>query len=346
MEKILVTGCAGFIGFNIVQRLLKENIEVIGIDNIGDYYDPQLKIARLEKCGIEFATPKTGAMQQSSIWKNFRFIKLDITDRDKIAELFENEKFDKICHLAAQPGVRYSLKNPYAYIDSNVSGFLNILEGSRHNTIKHLVFASSSSVYGSNSKIPFNIHDNVDKPISLYAATKKSNELMAHCYSSLYKFPATGLRFFTVYGPWGRPDMALFKFIKSINEGKAINVYNYGNMKRDFTYIDDIVEGVIRVLHRKPGGNSADTNEDLYRMYNIGCGNPVALMDFIHAIEASLGKKAQLNLLPLQKGDVYETWADTKELIRDYDFSPAISLETGVENSVKWYCDYYRNKNS
>lgn len=341
-EKILVTGSAGFIGFNVVQRLLRENAEVIGVDNIGDYYDPLLKLARLKACGIDVEKLEAGNMAQSSIWKNFRFIKLDIVDRDGMINLFQAEKFDKVCHLAAQPGVRYSLKNPYAYIDSNVSGFLNILEGSRHNGIKHLVFASSSSVYGTNSKIPFNVHDNVDHPISLYAATKKSNELMAHCYSSLFNFPATGLRFFTVYGPWGRPDMALFKFTKSILEGKEIDVYNFGNMKRDFTYIDDIVEGVVRVLQREPGGNSTDKTTKSYRLYNIGCGRPVALLDFIRAIEASVGKKAKLNLLPLQEGDVYETWADTEELSRDYGFSPTTPLKSGVESFVEWYCDYYK----
>lgn len=325
MQKILVTGAAGFIGFHLAQRLLDGECEVVGLDNLNDYYDVSLKTARLS---------------QLETRNNFRFIKAGLEERDAVSRLFAEERFDIVVNLAAQAGVRYSLVNPYAYIDSNISGFMNILEGCRHTGVKHLVYASSSSVYGANTKMPFSVRDNVDHPISLYAATKKANELMAHTYSSLFALPTTGLRFFTVYGPWGRPDMALFLFAKAIIEGRPINVYNYGQMQRDFTYIDDIVEGVVRVMQNIPGGTSGAGNAP-YKLYNIGNNNPVELIRFIEVLEQALGMKAEKNLLPMQPGDVPATYADVDDLMRDVDFRPATSIEAGIGIFVDWYRSFY-----
>jgi UDP-glucuronate 4-epimerase len=321
--KILITGVAGFIGYHLAQRLLAEGHEIYGIDNLNDYYDIALKQARLNRL-----LPQP----------NFKFQHLDISDRSLIEELFLANKFDSVVHLAAQAGVRYSLHNPHAYVDSNVVGFTNILEGCRHSQIKHLVFASSSSVYGANTKIPFAVSDNVDRPISLYAATKKANELMAHAYSHLYQIPITGLRFFTVYGPWGRPDMAYFKFVKAIIEDRAIDVYNFGKMKRDFTYIDDVIEGVVRVIN-KPPINSSD--RPAYKLYNLGNNNPVELQEFIATIEQIIGKSARKNLLPIQPGDVMSTYADIDELIQDIGFQPTTSIAVGLEKFVQWFSKYY-----
>lgn len=334
MKKILITGAAGFIGSSLGKRLLDRGDNVTGIDNINDYYDVNLKLARL---------------QQLQEREEFRFVKRDLQDRSGMERLFAEGGFDAVVNLAAQAGVRYSLKNPYSYIDSNIVGFLNVLEGCRHNNVGHLVFASSSSVYGANTKMPFSVHDNVDHPVSLYAATKKANELMAHTYASLYKIPCTGLRFFTVYGPWGRPDMALFLFTKAILESRPIDVFNYGKMRRDFTYIDDIVEGVIRVVDRIPQpdplwhGDSPDSAVSYapYRLYNIGNHNPVELMKFIEVLESCLGKKAEKNLMPIQAGDVPATYADVDDLIRDVGFKPATPIEVGIARFVEWYKDYY-----
>ena len=334
MRKIIVTGSAGFIGSSVSKRLLDNGDEVIGIDNQNDYYDPSLKSNRLEKL---------------LKYKNYKHFKVDISNNEKIDKIFAITKPWGVVNLAAQAGVRYSMENPKAYIESNVVGFGNILEGCQKHEIKHLVYASSSSVYGSNSAMPFSIHDNVDHPMSLYAATKKSNELMAHAYSNLYKLPTTGLRFFTVYGPWGRPDMALFKFTKSILEREKIQVFNYGNHLRDFTYIDDIVEGIIRVLNRPampnfewdsdnpdPGSSSAP-----WRIYNIGNNDPIKLVDFIKAIENALGIKAKKELLPLQPGDVPDTYADVKELVKDFDYKPSMAIDNGIKEFTNWYLDYY-----
>ncbi len=334
MKKILITGAAGFIGSSLGKRLLDRGDNVTGIDNINDYYDVNLKLARL---------------QQLQEREEFRFVKRDLQDRSGMERLFAEGGFDAVVNLAAQAGVRYSLKNPYSYIDSNIVGFLNVLEGCRHNNVGHLVFASSSSVYGANTKMPFSVHDNVDHPVSLYAATKKANELMSHTYASLYKIPCTGLRFFTVYGPWGRPDMALFLFTKAILENRPIDVFNYGKMRRDFTYIDDIVEGVIRVVDRIPQpdplwhGDSPDSAVSYapYRLYNIGNHNPVELMKFIEFLESCLGKKAEKNLMPIQAGDVPATYADVDDLIRDVGFKPATPIEVGIARFVEWYKDYY-----
>jgi UDP-glucuronate 4-epimerase len=332
--KILVTGAAGFIGFHLCRKLLERGDEVVGLDNLNEYYDVHLKINRLRQISRE---------------QNFRPVRLDLADREGIAALFKEEKFAIVVNLAAQAGVRYSLVNPHSYIDSNISGFLNILEGCRHHHVNHLVFASSSSVYGANTKMPFSVHHNVDHPVSLYAATKKANELMAHTYSSLYGIPSTGLRFFTVYGPWGRPDMAYFLFTRAILEGRPIDVFNYGKMLRDFTYIDDIIEGVARVMDKVPGpdpgwnGDAPDsaTSYAPYRLYNIGNNNPVELMHFIGILEDCLGRKAQKNLLPMQPGDVPATCADVDDLIRDAGFKPSTSLEEGVGRFVEWYKSYY-----
>jgi len=333
--KILVTGCAGFIGSALIVRLLERGDEVVGIDNLNEYYDVNLKLARLERLRD---------------YKRFKFIKLEISDRVGIEELFIREKFQRVMHLAAQAGVRYSLTNPHAYIDSNIIGFMNILEGCRHNAVEHLAYASSSSVYGANTNMPFSIHDNVDHPVSLYAASKKANELMAHTYSHLYKLPTTGLRFFTVYGPWGRPDMSLFMFTRNILDGKPIDVFNYGNHRRDFTYIDDIVEGVLRVIDKPAQANAswASDNPDPgtslapYRVYNIGNNNPVNLLAFIETLEKCLGKKAIKNLLPLQPGDVPDTYADVSDLENDLGYKPGTLLETGISNFVEWYKNFYR----
>ncbi|MEN8152917.1 MAG: NAD-dependent epimerase [Acidobacteriota bacterium] len=347
--KILITGTAGFIGYHLVQNLTEKNIEIIGIDNINDYYDVNLKYARLNETGIDKSRIDYNVPVKSSKYPNYTFIKLDLEDRENISNLFKDNSFQKVCHLAAQAGVRYSLENPYAYINSNINGFLNILEGVRHTKVGHLVYASSSSVYGLNKKMPFSTSHNIDHPVSLYAATKKSNELMAHSYSYLYNIPVTGLRFFTVYGPWGRPDMALFKFVKSITEGNSIDVYNYGKMKRDFTYIDDIIKGIIKVLERSPEGNKGWSGEQPdpstsiapFKVYNIGNGNPVNLMDFISTTENILGKKAEKNLLPIQPGDVEATWADTGDLERDHKYKPGTDIEYGVKKFIDWYKLFY-----
>lgn len=333
--KFLVTGAAGFIGMHVAQILLARGDEVVGLDNLNDYYDPNLKLARLAR------------LQDKP---NFQFVRLDVADRAGMAALFAQHRFDRVIHLAAQAGVRYSLQNPHAYIDSNLVGFTNILEGCRHSGVGHLAYASSSSVYGGNTKLPFSEHDSVDHPVSLYAATKKANELMAHTYSHLFGLPTTGLRFFTVYGPWGRPDMALFLFTRAILEGRAIDVFNYGKMQRDFTYIDDIVEGVIRVadkpavanptfdpLQPDPGSSNAP-----YRVFNIGNHQPVQLMDYIEAIELALGQTAEKNFLPLQAGDVPATEASVDELHNWVNFAPNTSVRTGVVRFVAWYRDYYQ----
>ena len=333
-KKVLVTGAAGFIGFHLSKRLLAMDVEVVGIDNLNPYYDPSLKEARLAQL-----TPE----------KNFKFYRLDMKERAAMEELFKNEGFDCVVNLAAQAGVRHSLKDPYSYVDTNLMGFLNILEGCRHNGVGHLVFASSSSVYGANTRMPFSVHHNVDHPVSLYAATKKSNELMAHCYSHLYGIPCTGLRFFTVYGPWGRPDMALFLFTKAILEDRPIDVFNHGNMQRDFTYIDDIVEGVVRVMGRLPEPNPNWSGDDPdpgtsycpYKIYNIGNNEPVTLMRFIEIIEETLGKKAKKNLLPMQPGDVPATYADIEDLKKDVGFEPKTTLEEGIPKFIAWYKDYF-----
>jgi UDP-glucuronate 4-epimerase len=332
--KILVTGAAGFIGFHLAKYLLARGEEVVGLDNLNDYYDVSLKHARLEQ------------LKEQS---NFRFLKMDLADRQGITDLFATEKFDKVVNLAAQAGVRYSLINPYAYIDSNIQGFVNILEGCRHNDVKHLVYASSSSVYGANTSMPFSIHDNVDHPLSLYAASKKSNELMAHTYSHLYGLPTTGLCFFTVYGPWGRPDMAMFLFAKAIMAGEPIQVFNYGKMLRDFTYIDDIVEGVVRTLDHTATANEEwsgaqpdpGTSAAPYRLYNIGNNNPVELMYLIEVIEKALGKTAEKQMMPIQPGDVPETYADVDALVADVGFKPATSIEDGVHKFIDWYRSFY-----
>jgi len=334
MSRVLVTGAAGFIGFHLSKRLIKHSVDVVGLDNISDYYDPNLKTARLKQ--IEDAG-------------NFKFVKVNITDKEAVAKIFSEEKFDTVVHLAAQPGVRYSLINPYSYIESNIVGFLNILEGCRHNKVKHLVYASSSSIYGTSTNMPFSVHHNVDHPVSLYAATKKSNELMAHTYSHLYGLPTTGLRFFTVYGPWGRPDMAYFSFTKAIAEGKPIDVFNFGKMKRDFTYIDDIVEGVVRVMDKIPQPNpnwdrehpDPGTSSAPYMLYNIGNNDPVELMQFIEILERCLDKKAVMNMLPMQPGDVPATYADIDDLYRDVGFKPYTSIDEGIRKFVEWYKGYY-----
>ena len=349
--KILVTGTAGFIGFHLIKRLLDRGDEVIGLDNINDYYDVNLKYNRLKETGIVKKEIVENKLVQSNKYQNYKFIKLNLEDRDNIFKLFKNEKFDKVVNLAAQAGVRYSIKNPYVYINSNIVGFLNILEGCRHNNIQHLVYASSSSVYGNNTKMPLSTSDNVDHPISLYAATKKSDELMAHTYSHLYGLPTTGLRFFTVYGPWGRPDMALFKFTKLIMQDKPIDVYNYGDMKRDFTYIDDIVEGVLRVIDNPPSRNKFDrSNSNIdpstsptapYKIYNIGNSSPVQLMDFIKAIEKALGKKAKKKMMEMQPGDVPNTHSDVKDLMKDLNYKPNTPVKKGIKRFVEWYKYYY-----
>jgi UDP-glucuronate 4-epimerase len=335
MRKILVTGAAGFIGFHLSRRLLEGDNEVVGLDNLNPYYDVTLKEARLS------LLEKDGA---------FRFIRADIADRQAVAALFAKEQPEIVVNLAAQAGVRYSLKNPYAYVESNIVGFMNILEGCRHHHVRHLLYASSSSVYGANTRMPFSVHDNVDHPLSLYAATKKANELMAHTYAALYGLPCTGLRFFTVYGPWGRPDMALFLFTRAILENRPIDVFNEGRMERDFTYIDDIVEGVVRIMDRIPTPDAAWSGErpdpsssfSPYRLYNIGNNQPVALMDFIAILEDHLGRKAKKNFLPMQAGDVPATFADVEALTTAVGFKPATPIAEGIGRFVAWYRDYYR----
>ncbi|MFK8068846.1 MAG: NAD-dependent epimerase [Gammaproteobacteria bacterium] len=333
--KILVTGAAGFIGSTLSHKLLARGDEIVGLDNMNDYYDVSLKQARLDRL-----TPSN----------NFKFIKLDIADQAGMKAMFEEEKFDRVVHLAAQAGVRYSLENPQAYIDANIVGFTNILEGCRHNKVENLVYASSSSVYGANTSMPFSIHDNIDHPVSLYAASKKANELMAHTYSHLFGLPTTGLRFFTVYGPWGRPDMSLFMFTKNILEGKPIDVFNYGDHQRDFTYVDDIVEGVTRCVdtiatsNPEWSGDKPDpgTSKAPYRVYNIGNNDPVHLMTFIETLENALGKKAEKNMLPLQAGDVPATYANVEDLVNDMGYKPETKLETGIQNFVNWYKEFYK----
>lgn len=332
--KILVTGAAGFIGFYTAKQLLQRGETVVGLDNFNDYYDVTLKEAR--------AAILDG-------YDNFRMMRIDLADRDAMERLFAEECFDKVVHLAAQAGVRYSIEHPHSYIESNIVGTMTILEGCRHNNVQHLVYASSSSVYGSNTAMPFSIHQNVDHPLALYGATKKANELMAHTYSSLYGLPTTGLRFFTVYGPYGRPDMALFMFTKNIIEGKPIDVFNYGNHSRDFTYVEDIVEGVIRTMDHTaepdadwdPAAPDPGTSRAPYRIYNIGNQQPVPLMRYIEVIEECVGKKAEKNLLPLQPGDVPDTWADAEDLANDVGYRPGTPIEVGVKNFVDWYLDYY-----
>jgi len=333
--KVLVTGAAGFIGFHTAKQLLDRGETVVGLDNFNDYYDVSLKEAR-------------AALLEP--YEHFSMVRISLEDRAAMEALFEREKFDKVVHLAAQAGVRYSIENPHSYIDSNIVGTLHILEGCRHHEVEHLVYASSSSVYGANTSMPFSVHQNVDHPLALYGATKKANELMAHTYSNLYGLPATGLRFFTVYGPWGRPDMALFLFTKAIIAGKPIDVFNYGNHRRDFTYIDDIVEGVIRTMDHTaepnpdwdPAKPDPGTSRAPYRIYNIGNQQPVELMHYIEVLENCLGRKAEKNLLPMQDGDVPDTWADTEALVADVGYQPSTPVETGVKKFVDWYLEFYK----
>ena len=336
-QNALVTGAAGFIGFHLAKRLMDDGCQVIGLDNMNPYYDVALKEARLVELKKE---------------ANFEFVEADLSDRRQLEDLFAQQELDVVVNLAAQAGVRYSLENPYAYVDSNLVGFVNLLECCRHNKLKHLVFASSSSVYGANTQMPFSIHHNVDHPVSLYAATKKANELMAHTYSHLYRLPCTGLRFFTVYGPWGRPDMALFLFTRAILEDKPIKVFNHGKMQRDFTYIDDIIEGVVRVMGRLPAANpnwSGDTPDPgtssaPYKIYNIGNNHPVELIQFIEVVEAALGKRAKKEFMDLQPGDVVATYADVDDLMADVGFKPATPIEVGVKRFVEWFKDFYSIK--
>jgi UDP-glucuronate 4-epimerase len=380
--KILITGTAGFIGFHLAKRLLERGDTVVGIDNINDYYDTNLKYARLAETGISKEAENWHTKIQSTKYPNYSFVRMNLEDREQLNALFETEKFDKVCNLAAQAGVRYSLENPHAYINSNIVGFINILEACRHHNIKHLAYASSSSVYGNNTKMPLSTSDNVDHPISLYAATKKSNELMAHTYSHLFGLPTTGLRFFTVYGPWGRPDMALFLFTKAILENKPIQVFNNGNMVRDFTYVDDIVEGVVRVIDSPPTDlntvhdsarefapdavssekqtasskghhpNNTDAPQSSpsggvrggscpYKVYNIGNSSPVPLMEYIAAIETTLGKTAQKEFLPMQPGDVPRTEADVTDLVDNLGYKPDTPVQTGIERFIEWYKSYF-----
>ena len=343
--KVLVTGAAGFIGFHLVRRFVERGDEVVGLDNINEYYDVNLKYARLAASGIERSRITEGVLVGSSDNPGYRFAKLDLADHDGLQRLFDSEKFDRVCHMAAQAGVRYSLVNPGSYVRSNLVGFANILDCSHRHGVRHFVYASSASVYGLNEKMPFSTRDNVDHPISLYAASKKSNELVAHTYSHLFGLPTTGLRFFTVYGPWGRPDMAYFLFTKAILEGRPIDVYNKGDMRRDFTYIDDIIEGVVRAVDRLPAGEpkwsglapDPSCSKAPYRIYNLGFGRPTGLMDLIRAIERSLGRKAEMNFLPLQPGDVPATWADTSDMEKDFGFRPATPIEQGIKRFVEWY---------
>jgi len=332
--RILVTGAAGFIGFHLASFLVKAGHEVVGLDNINDYYDPQLKFDRLNELGITTDTAiKYNEACKSAKFSNFEFVKLNLEDRENLPKIFSNYRFEKVVNLAAQAGVRYSIENPQAYIDSNMVGFANILECCRHHEIKHLIYASSSSVYGQNKKIPFSTEDNVDHPISLYAATKKSNELMAHTYSHLYGFPTTGLRFFTVYGPWGRPDMAMFLFTDAIINDKPIKVFNRGNQERDFTFIDDIITGIGKIVD--------DRDMKGYSVHNIGNSKPVNLLKFIEEIESKLGKSAQKDMLPMQPGDVERTWADVESLKNEYGYMPATNISHGVGEFVSWYKAYY-----
>jgi UDP-glucuronate 4-epimerase len=346
--KILVTGSAGFVGFHLTNRLLEIGHEVIGIDNINEYYDPALKFARLAESGIEEEKVLWHREVRSTKYSKYRFIRMTIENKGELMSLCAREKFDNIVHLAAQAGVRYSIQNPDAYAQSNLVSFLNILEVSRHNPIKHLVYASSSSVYGLNENMPFSVQDNVDHPVSLYAASKKANELMAHTYSHLYRIPTTGLRFFTVYGPWGRPDMAYFLFAEAISKGKPIQVFNHGKMKRDFTYIDDIIQGIINVMDKPAepniewNGKNPDPASSTapYRIYNIGNNNPVELISFIQEIEKNLGKTALKEMKEIQPGDVMATWANIDDLINEIDYKPNTTIESGIKEFIKWYTKY------
>jgi UDP-glucuronate 4-epimerase len=350
MTKILITGTAGFIGFHLVKKLLERGDEVVGLDSLNDYYDIRVKHGRLLETGIDPNEIEPNKLVRSTRFKSYRFIQCQLEDAESLNRLFESEKFDKVINLAAQAGVRYSIENPKAYIDSNIVGFVNILEACRHNKVKHLSYASSSSVYGLNETRPFSTSHNVDHPISLYAASKKSNELMAHTYSHLFGLPTTGLRFFTVYGPWGRPDMALFLFTEAILDGKPIQVFNNGEMSRDFTYVDDIVEGVTRVNDNPPKGNESwsgtqpdpGSSKAPYKIYNIGNNSPVKLMDFVTTIEKVLGKKAEKQFMPMQPGDVSATYADVQDLIKNLDYKPETSLEYGVGKFVEWYKEFYK----
>lgn len=350
MKKILITGAAGFIGYHLCKRMLHEGYHVIGLDNINDYYDVNLKYARLEDLGIDREKIKENRLISADSDQDFEFIKLDLCEREKLEKLFQDQDFNYVVNLAAQAGVRYSLENPYAYINSNINGYFNILQFSKEQQVEHFVYASSSSVYGLNKTQPLSTSDNVDHPVSLYAASKKSNELIAHSYSHLFDLPTTGLRFFTVYGPWGRPDMALFLFTEAILNDQPIDVYNYGKMKRDFTYIDDIVEGVKRVVENpaKPNpdwtGHHPDPHSSSapYKVYNIGNNEPVHLMDFIEAIEEKLGKKAEKNMMPLQPGDVVETNADVADLKAELDYNPDTDIKVGVARFIDWYQEFYK----
>lgn len=348
--KILITGAAGFIGFHTVLRLLEQGHEVVGLDNVNDYYDVRVKYGRLAHSGITEADVAGNRMIQSTIHPGYRFVRMDLEDGKRVMDLFAREKFEQVMHYAAQAGVRYSLTNPHAYMQSNFVAFLNLLEACRHHPVNHFAYASSSSVYGLNEDMPFSVRHNVDHPISLYAASKKSNELMAHTYSYLYNIPTTGLRFFTVYGPWGRPDMALFLFTKAILEDRPIDVFNHGKMQRDFTYVDDIVEGVLRVIDHAPAGNPAwngrspdpSSSPAPWKVYNIGNSDKVELIQFIEALEDALGKKAQKNFLPLQPGDVPATWADTTDLEHDLGYRPNTPVQVGIQRFVEWYRDFFQ----
>ncbi len=345
--KVFITGTAGFIGFHLTEKLLSKGYHVLGIDNINDYYDVNLKLDRLKQSGIH--APKPGVICQSNKHESYRFIQADIQDAEVITSLFKTENIDVVVNLAAQAGVRYSLENPQTYLDSNISGFLNILEGCRHHPVKHLIYASSSSVYGANTKMPFKTSDTVDHPVSLYAASKKSNELMAHTYSHLFGIPTTGLRFFTVYGPWGRPDMALFLFTKAMIEGKSIDVYNFGEMARDFTYVDDIVDGIDALIDHEPKKITKDSKSQQngetnapYQLFNIGYGSPVKLMDFITEIEKNLNLNADKNMMPIQPGDVPKTWADVTDLQNLTGFRPVTTIDKGIKYFIEWYLKYYK----
>lgn len=334
--KILITGTAGFIGFYTAKHFAGLGHEVVGLDNINDYYDVELKHSRLAETGFEKNCISDNLPVQSSKYSNYRFVKGDLVDKSLIDNLFKSEKFDVVCNLAAQAGVRYSIENPDAYITSNILGFFNILEACRHYPVKHLVYASSSSVYGLNEKVPYSEQDKVDSPMSLYAATKRSNELMAHAYSKLYNIPSTGVRFFTVYGPWGRPDMAPILFMKSIMEGRPIDVFNFGDLYRDFTYIDDIIKGLTAIIQKAPSASSAGSPQIPYKIYNIGNSKPVALMDFIAAIEKSTGKRALINFIEMQPGDVYQTYADTTALEQDFGYKPDTPIQKGIDRLYDW----------
>jgi UDP-glucuronate 4-epimerase len=348
--KLLITGTAGFIGYHLARKMLSLGVEVIGLDNINDYYDQDLKYSRLKDCGINPKQIRAGELLRSETFSGYRFIQLDLGNREAINQLFSIEKFDAVCNLAAQAGVRYSLTHPHAYVESNIAGFLNILEACRNFPVSHLVYASSSSVYGLNTSLPFSTSQHTDHPVSLYAASKKSNEMMAHAYSSLYGLAVSGLRFFTVYGPWGRPDMALFIFTKSILEGKPIDIYNNGLMERDFTYVADIVEGISRIIPRPPENNKAwnsnhpdpSFSSAPYHLYNIGNNQSVKLTDFIDAIEENLGKKAIRNYMPMQPGDVLKTWADVEDLSKNFNYAPKTPVKEGIREFIKWYREYYK----